>query len=285
MLRKDMHEENRIAWNAATEAHNSHKADQAGFFRNGGSTVYPEELELLGNIAGKKLVHLQCNAGQDTLSLARFGADVTGVDISDTAIDFACKLSADSGIPAAFHRADVFDWMAESAAKGEEFDIAFSSYGAINWLTDIAGWAKGVASILKPGGKLVLVEFHPFVMTMEWDWNFTYSYFDSKGITFESGVGDYVAMSGEALTPSGYLEGVKDFKNPHRSHEFVWSISEILTGLVHAGLILTAFNEYPYMNGAKIFNGMRETDGGRMIPPEHIPSLPLMYGLSAEKEG
>src|SRR6185295_8428864 len=136
MLRKHMHEDNRIAWNAATEAHNSHKADQAAFFRDGGSTLYPEEIELLGEISGKKTVHLQCNAGQDTLSLARLGAEMTGVDISDTAIDFARRLSADSGISGTFHRSDIFDWMAQRAESGEGFDIAFSSYGAINWLTD-----------------------------------------------------------------------------------------------------------------------------------------------------
>src|SRR5437016_320404 len=107
MLRKELHEENRRAWNVATEAHNSHKHDQAAFFRAGGSTLFPEELELLGDVAGQTLVHLQCNAGQDTLSLARRGAIVTGVDISDTAIDFARQLSADSGIPASFERADV----------------------------------------------------------------------------------------------------------------------------------------------------------------------------------
>src|SRR3954469_18087017 len=97
MLRKDMHEDNRRSWNAATDAHNSHKADQAAFFRDGGSTLYPEEIELLGDLHGKSLVHLQCNAGQDTLSLAGLGATVTGVDISDTAISFAQQLSTDTG--------------------------------------------------------------------------------------------------------------------------------------------------------------------------------------------
>src|SRR5688572_15837941 len=106
MLRKGMHEENRVAWNAATAAHNSHKRDQAKFFREGGSTLFPEEIELLGDINGLSLVHLQCNAGQDALSLAGLGATVTAVDISDTAIDFARQLSADSGIPATFIRSD-----------------------------------------------------------------------------------------------------------------------------------------------------------------------------------
>src|SRR3712207_1106866 len=126
-MRKDLHEENRIAWNAATVAHNSHKVDQAGFLRGGGSTLYPEEIELLGDLTGKSLVHLQCNAGQDTLSLAQLGATVVGVDISDEAIAFAQQLSGESGIPATFVRSDVFDWLADAATKPERYDVVFSS--------------------------------------------------------------------------------------------------------------------------------------------------------------
>ncbi len=284
MLRKNLHEDNRIAWNAATEAHNSHKADQAKFLREGGNTLYPEEKELLGDLTGKKLVHLQCNSGQDTLSIARLGVDVTGVDISDTAIEFARQLSTDSGIPATFHRADIFDWMAKTAETEERFDLAFSSYGAIVWLSDIESWAKGIAGILKPGGRQVLVDFHPFVMTMDWNWKFVYSYFDArKGVTWDDGVGDYVAMSGAALAPSGYLEGIKDFKNPNRSHEFNWSITEILTALISAGLTITTYKEYPYMNGARLFNNMREDENHRTYPPEGMPSLPLMYAVASQK--
>src|SRR5437762_3986221 len=131
MLRKPLHEENRLAWNVATPVHNSHKRDQAGFLRGGGSTLFPEEIELLGDIRGLSLVHLQCNAGQDTLSLAQLGAQVTGVDISDTAIEFARKLSEESGIPASFHRMDVYDWLEEAVRSGQQFDVAFSSYGCI----------------------------------------------------------------------------------------------------------------------------------------------------------
>lgn len=118
-MRKDLHEQNRIAWNAATRVHNSHKRDQAGFFRRGGSTLFPEEVDLLGDVRGKRLVHLQCNAGQDTLSLARLGAEVTGVDISDEAIAFAQRLSAEAGIPAHFIRADVYDWFDDAARSGQ----------------------------------------------------------------------------------------------------------------------------------------------------------------------
>ena len=108
MVRRDLHQDNRLSWNAATVAHNSHKQDQAHFFRQGGSTLFPEELELLGDLRGMSLLHLQCNAGQDTLSLATLGAETVGVDISDEAIEFARRLSADSGVKARFERADAF---------------------------------------------------------------------------------------------------------------------------------------------------------------------------------
>src|SRR5262245_18016350 len=114
MIRRDLHEANRRSWNAATEVHNRHKHDQARFLRDGGSTLFPEELDLLGDVAGRSLVHLQCNSGQCSLSLARRGAVVTGVDISDAAIDFARGLSGAAGIPATFVRADVYDCLAET---------------------------------------------------------------------------------------------------------------------------------------------------------------------------
>src|SRR5689334_16683391 len=101
-----LREANRRSWNAATRAHNSHKGDQARYFREGGSTLRPEELGLLGEVAGLRVVHLLCNSGQDTLSIARLGADVTGVDISDEAITFATQLAVEAGIAATFARDD-----------------------------------------------------------------------------------------------------------------------------------------------------------------------------------
>ena len=133
---RHLHEQNRTAWNAATERHNLHKGDQAAFFRSGGSTLFPEEIELLGDVRGQTLLHLQCNAGQDTLSIAsQLSAVVTGVDISDEAIAFAQQLSHDSGIPGEFVRADVYDWL---KASTRQFDVVFSSYGAVCWLSDVA---------------------------------------------------------------------------------------------------------------------------------------------------
>ena len=284
MLQRHLHEENRLAWNAATRAHNSHKRDQADFFRRGGDTLFPEELELLGDVTGKSLVHMQCNAGQDSLSLARRGASVTGVDISDEAIAFAQRLSAESGIPATFIRSDLYDWFEAAAARGERYDVAFCSYGALGWLSDLSAWARGVASILKPGGRLVLVEFHPTALIFEEDWSIGYPYFGhGQALKCEEGVHDYVARAGEGLAVSGYEAGEVDFHNPYPDNEFPFSMSEIVEGVLAAGLRLTALREWPYCNGAAMWADMRVTEGRRMFPPERLPSLPLMLGLCAAK--
>jgi SAM-dependent methyltransferase len=286
MIRRELHEENRLSWNAATDAHNSHKEDQAAFFKEGGSTLYPEEVELLGNIEGQAVLHLQCNAGQDTLSLAGLGADITGVDISDVAIDFAKRLSAESGILARFERSDVYEWLAAAAASSRRFDVVFSSYGALIWLSALDTWASGVAQVLGPGGRLLLVDFHPLAMIFDYDWSHRFPYFGhGEVMTWEDGVGDYVAMSGAALAPSGYVEGVQSFENPCRCHEFQYSVTELITAVLNAGLSLEAWLEYPYMNGAQLFEGMVEKPGARMYPPADKPNLPLMYGLVARKLG
>ncbi|MGE5596831.1 MAG: class I SAM-dependent methyltransferase [Hyphomicrobiales bacterium] len=284
-VRRDLHEQNRLSWNEATKAHNSHKGDQAAFFRNGGNKLYTEEVELLGDLRGKRVVHLQCNSGQDTLSLAQLGANVTGVDISDEAVAFATRLSADSGVPAAFIRADVYDWLAEAAAGEERWDIAFSSYGALPWLSDLRAWAKGIAGILAPGGRFVLVEFHPLLWVFETDWSLKYDYFPAGPQKWDDGVGDYVAQSGTNLALTEFEEGVRNFRNPHPSWEFQWPISEVVSAVLGAGLSLETLREYPYANGWKGFEEMQQGPNRRVYPPARLPSLPLMYALSARKEG
>ncbi|MES2246037.1 MAG: class I SAM-dependent methyltransferase [Pseudomonadota bacterium] len=282
-MKKDLHEANRQSWNAATVAHNSHKGDQAAFFRAGGSTLFPEESALLGDVDGLSVLHLQCNAGQDSLSLARRGARVTGVDISDEAIDFATRLSAESGIAARFERADIYDYFEAAAARGERHDLVFCSYGTLCWLSDIGAWARGVAQLLKPGGRFVIVEFHPFALVFDPQWKFHYDYFNDAPVP-EEGVGDYVAESGDGLVADDRpMPGVQGFRNPHPSFEFTWGVGQVTTALAQAGLAIERFEEYPYTNGWKPFEGMRELGGRRMAPPEGMPRIPLMYALAARR--
>ena len=282
---RDYHEQNRLAWNEATKAHNSHKGDQARFLREGGSTLFPEEVELLGELRGKRLLHLQCNAGQDTVSLAKLGADCTGVDISDEAVEFATTLSTESGIPATFIRSDVYDYLEQAASGGERFDRVFSSYGAICWLSDLETWGRGIASVLTPGGRFVLVEFHPLPNMFDERMKLEWPYFGhGEVLTEPEGIGDYVAYSGDGLVPWGYEEGVKDFRNPHASHEYAWGIADVVMALVGGGLRLESLVEYPYANGCKRFEGAVEREGRRFYQPEGCPPMPGMYSVVVTKD-
>jgi 2-polyprenyl-3-methyl-5-hydroxy-6-metoxy-1,4-benzoquinol methylase len=277
----DLHQQNRRVWNTVATQRSVRLAEYVRFFRDGGSTLYPEELSLLGDVQGETLVHLQCHDGRDSLSLVRLGATVTGVDISDTAIDLAVHLSHATGIPATFQCADVYDWLAEAGRIGQQFDSVFSTYGFIFWLSDIERWAHGVSAMLKPGGRFVMVELHPFAQTFEHDWTHTHPYF-TRGLvhSWENGLGTAVSEpdSLTVTTPGAATPG-----GEHRTHEFWWSLSDVITALLDAGLRLTAFHEYPYTNDPWHFDTLRDAGDGRRYPPDGVPSIPLMYGLRAVK--
>ncbi len=271
------HEMNRRSWNAATVAHNRHKGDQAAALAAGQSTLFPDELALLGPVHGADLVHLQCNAGQDSLSLAALGARVTGVDISDEAIAFANQLSSKSGVPARFVRADVLDWLAETE---DRFDLAFASYGAIGWLSDLDAYARGIARVVRPGGRYVLMEFHPAVWGLGDD-GVTRQAWLLGGESLEEplGVADYVAAAAGGL---GEVADVAPFVNPHPTREFGWSTADIIQALIDAGLTLERFIEVPYSNGWRPFAEMVALPGRRWAA---TPQLPLMFGVAARKPG
>lgn len=278
----DAVERNRRSWNAATRAHNAAKRDQAAFLREGGTTLFDEEVELLGDVRGVRVAHLQCNSGQDSLGLARLGADVTGVDVSDDAIAFARRLSDDTGIAARFERNDLFAWFDDACAGS--FDVAFSSYGVLCWLADLGRWAQGVAKILAPGGRLVLVEFHPTTQMFDEDLTPRFPYFAAAGpVEVAEGVGDYVADSGEGLAPSGTGDRSEPFRNPEACVEYPWGVGDLLDATRRAGLAIEVYREYPYSNGWKPFECAVSGDDRRFTMPADRPALPLMLGLVAHK--
>ena len=284
MDHKDLREQNRVSWNAAVHAHDSHRGDLSRFLSEGGTTLFQEERDLLGELEGRSLIHLQCNSGGDSISLARLGATVTGVDLSDEAVYSARVLAEKTGTRATFERADVCDWLQQASREGRRFDVAFASYGVLCWLPDLRRWAWGIASILNPGGRFVLIDFHPAADIFDRDWNHVSDYpYGGEPLLLEGGVGDYVAASGRGLTPAGFVEGVRHFENPEGCYLFRWGLGEVVTALAEAGLRITALEEYPYANGERKFASMRELPGRRMVPPEHIPTVPLMYGIRAEK--
>lgn len=283
-MERSLREQNRRSWNAVVGAHESHRGNLAAFLRAGGTTLFPEERELLGNLAGQTVAHLQCNWGGDSLSLATLGASVVGVDLSDQAVRSARQLSERAGIPACFEHADVYDWLAAAARRGRRFDVVYSSYGVICWLPDLESWATGIAAVLEPGGRFVLVDFHPAAEMLDAHWNHARAYpAGGEPLRLEEGVGDYVGESGGGLSPAGFSEGVQGFENPASCHLFRWGLGETVTALAASGLRISVLEEYPYANGERHFSGMRELPGRRMVPPEGVPDVPLMYGVRAER--
>lgn len=277
----ELREQNRRSWNAVVPAHASHRPGLGAFLRDGGLTIFPEERALLGELAGRRLLHLLCNSGQDTLSFARLGAVATGVDISDEAIALAEGLRAASGLAAGFVRSDVYDYLA--GAEGAGFELIYCGYGAVCWLADLARFAEGVAAALAPGGRFVLVEFHPSSNLFDREWRLARSYpAGGERLTLD-GVGDYVGAAEGGLSPGGFAPGVRDFANPQPCHLFRWGLGEVVSALAGAGLTLTALREYLFVNGERPFARMVRGPGGRWLPPDDVPPIPLMYGLAAER--
>lgn len=273
-----MQVDTRESWNIATRNHNAHKGDQVAFLREGGSTLFPEEAALLGSVDGLRIAHLQCNAGQDTLSLHRLGtpADLVGVDLSDVAVDFARGLSAGSGLPARFVRSDVVQWLQQTE---DRFDLAFASYGTLGWLPDLAAYFAGVRRVLRPGGRYVLVEFHPLVWSFDADCAPKGDdYFAAE--PFDAPVGDYVAEAGAGL-------GAQDtdaapLPNPVPARSYQHTLAQQITALAGAGLVLERLEEHPHSNGARVVKGL-VADGRRWVWPPGVARLPLMFSLVARR--
>ncbi|MDO8188970.1 class I SAM-dependent methyltransferase [Conexibacter sp. JD483] len=277
----EQHETNRASWNAATARHMSHRDDAAVLARLqvGEPILFPEELGLLGNLRGLRVLHLQCNDGLDTLALAREGAaEVVGVDISDVAVATASRRGRASGLPVRFERGDVLDWMATAAAAGERFDRVFASYGALCWIADLDAWMRGAAALLAPGGRLVVVEFHPLFAVFEPGWVIERSYFGAAGgWRFEEGIQDYV---GYLASDPEEAARARAWVNPNACVEFQWTVGAIVSAVLGAGMRLEALQEHPYANGWQPFPEMRGDDQRRFHPPAGR-ELPMMVSLAA----
>ena len=268
----------RRSWNLATRNHNAHKGNQAEFLRNGGELLFPEELALLGDLTGQRLVHLQCNAGQDSLCLARRGAAVTGIDLADEAINVARQLSTDAGIPASFVQAELLQWFEETE---DRFDVAFASYGATGWLPDLERWATGVHRVLRQGGRFVYVEFHPTVWSLDPSPPFGLTgddYFATH--TFWEPVQDYVAESGPGL---GAVQAGQTVENAIPAASYQHGLAQVVQALLTAGMQLDRLVEWPYSNGCRLRPGLVSLGDRRYGWPEGTASLPLMYGIRAHR--
>jgi ubiquinone/menaquinone biosynthesis C-methylase UbiE len=262
-------EANRRHWDEVTPIHIASKFYDVDSFRAGKSTLLPIELEEVGDVAGKTMLHLQCHFGMDTLSWARKGARITGVDFSPAAIAAARGLAADLGIAARFIESNVYS---VPEVLDEQFDIVFVSYGALVWLPDIVGWARVCARYVKPGGFLYLLDGHPAQSTF-WDSESAYAlrishdYFQ-EGATREEYDGTYAER--RALIENRV------------TYEFTHPLGATVTAVTESGLSIEFLHEFPCAAWEAVPGLEHKDDGYWWVPPD-APQVPLMFSLRARR--
>ncbi|MDA1349057.1 MAG: class I SAM-dependent methyltransferase [Chloroflexi bacterium] len=241
--------------------------DVAGF-KAGKSTLMPVEVEEVGDVAGKSLLHLQCHFGLDTMSWARLGAKATGVDFSEPAIALARSLSDELAIDVRFVHSNVYDLPENLEGR---FDIVFTSYGAVNWLPDLAGWARVVSHFLKPGGTFYVIDGHPFTWGLD-DENpddiiIRYPYFRSdEPLKFEAdGKGSYANETAVVTTAT---------------REWAHTMGDILNFLISAGLQIEFLHEFPFVCWEALPMMQKGEDGWWRLP-EGRESLPFLFSVRA----
>lgn len=256
---------NKDSWNKRTALHYDSDFYNVKDFIKGGSSLNSIELPLLGNLEGKKVLHLQCHFGQDTISLERLGAQVTGVDLSDAAIAKANELAKATNSKARFICCDLFEL---PDYLDETFDLVFTSYGTIGWLPDINKWAAIVSHYTKTSGRFVMAEFHPAVWMFDDSFSHVkYSYFND-GPILET------------------LEGTYAKKDANLSAEYVtWNhaLSEVLTALLDQEFNLEAFKEFDY-SPYDCFDNTVEFEPNKFRIKTMDNKLPMVYAFAASKQ-
>ena len=256
---------NRDLWDGWTEIHAASSFYDVQAFRAGHLTLKSIERDAIGDVTGLKLLHLQCHFGLDTLSWARLGADVTGVDFSPRAIALARSLAQELDIAAQFHCADVCQLPAEWR---ERFDVVFTSYGVLPWLADLTPWGAAITRVLRPGGSFHIVEFHPLVTMLADDGRtLVHPYFHSE-------------RPQEYAVDGSYADPDAEFS--HASFEWSHSLSDVQRALRDAGLTIRDFREYPYSPyGCYPYLEQYEPDRWRVR--DAAVELPVMFSVHAQR--
>lgn len=251
---------NQKAWDTKTPIHINSDFYNNEAFKKGESSLKSFELEAIGDIKGKSILHLQCHFGQDSMSLARMGAHVTAVDFSAVAIKEAKAISKEINMPVNFIESSVLE-----LELNKKFDIIFSSYGAIGWLPDLNKWGDTISRHLKKGGTFLLTEFHPFIDLLDEN---QYDYFFHKNPDIE-------------VEKGSYTDGGQDIeiKTCWWNH----SLTEIFSALESNGLKLKLFQEFDY--SPYKLRGMIEKEKGKFVlKKREKQKLPYVFNLKATKK-
>lgn len=264
-IEKNYIEINRKSWNDKVDAHVTSDFYNMEGFLKGKSSLNAIELELLGDVKGKSILHLQCHFGQDSLSLARMGAKITGIDLSDKAIDKANELAEQLKLDAHFICCDIYDL---PSILNQTFDIVFTSYGTIGWLPDLDKWANLISNFLKPKGKFVFAEFHPVVWMF--DDNFDkvgYNYF-KEGAIIETENGTYADRNAAII---------------QTTVSWNHSMSEVVNSLISNGLEINVLEEYDY-SPYNCFKHTIEFEPSKFRIKHLENKIPMVYAILASKK-
>lgn len=265
---KEEFQTNLKSWDSVVPIHESSDFYDVEGFKAGKCSLSEIEKEEVGNLNDKSLLHLQCHFGMDTLSWARRGATVTGVDFSPKAVELAKSLAENLNIDANFICSNLYE---VESKLNQEFDVVFTSQGALCWLPNIKKWGRIAARYIKPGGFLYVYEGHPILDIFESDgdidsYDVRYNYFQDTGQRWES--------------EGTYADRDADIKNV--TYQWTHPLSSIINALISAGLVIEFVHEFPF-NFYPHFSFLKEDDKGRWWPKDDEHKIPMSFSIKASK--
>ena len=226
---------------------------------------------LIGDVQDKTLLHLMCHFGHDTLSWAKLGAKVAGIDFSPKAIEVARELSAEIGLSGRFIESDIYD---SPTVLVEQFDIVYTGIGVLCWLSDIRGWAGVVSNFVKPGGTFLITEIHPVAWSLDQDRDDRLLSLTDRYFEIEAPL--------ENEEEHSYTDG-ETILDHSVSYGWNHGLGEIVTALINAGLHIEFLHEYPFVHGWSGMQDMERGDDGMWRLPDGNEKVPLMYSVRATK--
>jgi 2-polyprenyl-3-methyl-5-hydroxy-6-metoxy-1,4-benzoquinol methylase len=230
---RELMERNREGWNLRAPAHLASTYYDVESFKQGRNNLRTLEREELGDIRGRSILHLQCNIGLNTLSMARLGAHPTGVDFADDGLDIARRLAGELELDVPFVCSNVYQL---PRVLDGTLDVVFTSYGVLSWLPDLNEWARVVAHFLKPGGAFSIVEIHPIATLFterDGGLRLTYSPFEQGPRSWDVTVAYADRCDERQSVPK------------HTQYSWPWSVSKLVTARVGAGLRIERLQEAP----------------------------------------
>lgn len=250
-------EKNKLAWEEKVQHDILSEYYDVSSFLSGNSTLDQLEMDGLGDVKNKKLLNLQCYFGLESLSLERLGADVTGLDFCNNAINQAILIRNKAGLKTKFINANVYD---SATILDKQYDIIFSSYGSICWLPDLSKWVENIYKLLKLGGFFYLIDFHPLLISfnLSKSKSIKHSYFNSELPLELTRTGTYADNNAKIKTI--------DYNWNH-------SLSEIFSAFISKNMKIEDFKEYPYIPLNAFPNLIKQIDGYNHVKNDMFPVL------------